>query len=48
MLHHCSSPFLPEQLNLNTGLFISGFQTNLDAGGALAVVEVVDVVDATV
>lgn len=46
MLRHCPSPFLPEQLNPNKVL--SGFHTNLDAGEALAVVEVVDVVEATV
>lgn len=48
MLHHCSSSFLAEQLNPKTALFLSSFHTNLDAEGALAVVEVVDVVDATV
>lgn len=45
ILHHCSSPLLSEKLNPNT---VSGFHTNLDAGEVLAVVEVVDVVDATV
>ena len=50
MLDHCSSPFLPvwEQLSPKIGIFISGFHTNLDAGAVFAVVEVVDVVDATV